>query len=286
MTYPDFSSLDTMLNVKDFTVSKENFQLKYWPEYEMLVTYPQPDKDNLASYYDSEDYISHTDKKASFVDNMYHLVKGVMLKRKLRLIDKYQAKKGTLLDIGAGTGDFCKAAAKRGWEVTAFEPNQNARRLAQKKGVVMQSNLSQLPKNHFDVITLWHVLEHVPNLYEYIKLLKSLLKDSGTLVIAVPNYRAKDAIYYKEFWAAYDVPRHLWHFSSSGLSKLFSKFHFGLKGKHPMVFDAYYVSLLSEQYRKSSFKFIRAILIGLWSNVHAIPSKQYSSLIYTFEKAD
>lgn len=284
MTYPDFSTLNTKLTVKDHTVSNEKFELKYWPEYDILVTYPQPDLDQLSSYYESEDYISHTDSKVSAIDKIYQSVKNVMLKKKLKLLSKHQVQKGHLLDIGAGTGDFLKAAKNDGWIVSGFEPNEKAKSLAEQKGVSIEQDLSILPKNHFDVITMWHVLEHVPNLFEHIDILKTLLKDTGTLIIAVPNYKSQDAERYGKFWAAYDVPRHLWHFSAKGISKLFSDFGFSLIEKQPMIFDAYYVSLLSEKYKSSQLGFLRAILSGLWSNFKAASTKEHSSLIYVFQQ--
>jgi len=285
MQYPDFSRLRTKLTVKDHTVSNEKFELKHWPEYDMLVTHPQPSEETLASYYESEDYISHTDSKASVTDKLYQSVKTVMLKKKLKLLSTYHPEKGTLLDIGSGTGDFLNSAQDDGWIVSGYEPHEKAKSLAVKKGVSIDDNLKTLPKNNFDVITMWHVLEHIPNLFEHIELVKTLLKDSGTLIIAVPNYKSQDAKHYQKFWAAYDVPRHLWHFSATGISKLFSDFGFIKKHQHPMIFDAYYVSLLSEKYKQSLLSFLMAIFNGFWSNLKAVSTKEYSSLIYVFQKS-
>ena len=286
MQYPDFSSFKTRHVVKDYTVSQEEFELKHWQEFDMLVTYPQPSDDVLGAYYESDEYISHTDSKSSFVDRAYQLVKQYMLQRKLMLLEKHQPQKGELLDIGAGTGDFLKAAQDDGWNISGFEPNEKAKSLAQQKGVNILSDLKTLPKGHFDVITMWHVLEHVPNLFEHINLLKSLLKETGTLLIAVPNYNAVDAKYYGKFWAAYDVPRHLWHFSPKGISKLFSQFDFVNIKQYPMIFDSFYVSLLSEKYKKSPLGFLPAFAIGLWSNIRAKRSGNYSSVIYVFEHSN
>ncbi len=283
MNYPDLSSLNTKLTCKDYTVSEEYFQLKYWDEYDMLVTYPQPKLDELDSYYESEDYISHTDSKATLVDKIYQSVKRIMLNKKLEIVSSFNQNKGSLLDVGAGTGDFLNAAKNDGWSISGVEPNSKARSLANQKSILLVEDINQLPTQKYDVITLWHVLEHVPNLFEYIETLKSLLKENGILIIAVPNYKSYDATYYKEFWAAYDVPRHLWHFSSKGIKKLFAQFNFKLENTLPMTYDAYYVSLLSEKYKNSSFQKLKALKTGFLSNLKAKHSGEYSSLIYCFK---
>lgn len=283
MNYPDLSSLNTKLTCKDYTVSEEYFQLKYWDEYDMLVTYPQPKLDELDSYYESEDYISHTDSKATLVDKIYQSVKRIMLNKKLEIVSSFNQNKGSLLDVGAGTGDFLNAAKNDGWSISGVEPNSKARSLANQKNIFLVEDINQLPTQKYDVITLWHVLEHVPNLFEYIETLKSLLKENGILIIAVPNYKSYDATYYKEFWAAYDVPRHLWHFSSKGIKKLFAQFNFKLENTLPMTYDAYYVSLLSEKYKNSSFQKLKALKTGFLSNLKAKHSGEYSSLIYCFK---
>ena len=283
MNYADFSSLNTKLTCKDYTVSEEFFQIKYWGEYDMLVTYPQPKLDELDSYYESESYISHTDSKATLVDKMYQSVKRIMLNKKLEIVSSFNQNKGSLLDVGAGTGDFLNAAKKDGWSINGVEPNSKARNLANQKNISLVEDINQLPTQKYDVITLWHVLEHIPNLFEYIETLKSLLKENGILIIAVPNYKSYDATYYKEFWAAYDVPRHLWHFSSKGIKKLFAQFNFKLENTLPMTYDAYYVSLLSEKYKNSSFQKLKALKTGFLSNLKAKHSGEYSSLIYCFK---
>ena len=248
----------------------------------MLVTYAQPKLDELDSYYESEDYISHTDSKATLVDKIYQSVKRIMLNKKLEIVSSFNQNKGSLLDVGAGTGDFLNAAKNDGWSISGVEPNSKARSLANQKKILLVEDINQLPTQKYDVITLWHVLEHVPNLFEYIETLKSLLKENGILIIAVPNYKSYDATYYKEFWAAYDVPRHLWHFSSKGIKKLFAQFNFKLENTLPMTYDAYYVSLLSEKYKNSSFQKLKALKTGFLSNLKAKHSGEYSSLIYCF----
>ncbi len=264
----------TYLNIKDHSVSGEEFQLE---------TFPQPVADKLSDYYKSEDYISHTDTKRNLLEFVYHSVRQIALKRKLKLINSFNLESKNLLDIGCGTGDFLETAQKVKWNITGIEPNKQARQIANSKtnnSVFEIEHLNKLEPNSFDVITLWHVLEHLPNLEMHTALFKSLLKPSGRLVIAVPNYKSYDAEHYKNFWAAYDVPRHLWHFSRTSISELFGKENLKLVKTLPMIFDAYYVSLLSEKYKSGFMNPFKAFWIGFKSNQKAKQSKEYSSHIY------
>ena len=229
---------------KDHSVSKEIFDLHHNPEFDFLITFPKPSLEKLPSYYESEDYISHTDGKRSLFEMMYHFIKNIALKNKLNLINS-ESQKGKLLDIGAGTGDFLVVAKKDGWQITGIEPGEKPRNIAIQKGISFENDLAKLEDNSFDVITMWHVLEHVPDLEFQIKELKRLIKPNGTIVIAVPNFKSFDANYYGKFWAAFDVPRHLWHFSKTSIEKLFAVENLKLVKIVPMKFDSFYVSLLS-----------------------------------------
>jgi 2-polyprenyl-3-methyl-5-hydroxy-6-metoxy-1,4-benzoquinol methylase len=191
-----------------------------------------------------------------------------------------QSQKGKILDIGAGTGDFLVVAKNDGWETTGIEPSAKAKAIAVSKGVNFADNLSDLESHSFDVITMWHVLEHVPNLDEYILELKRLVKPRGTILIAVPNFKSFDANYYGRFWAAFDVPRHIWHFSKTAINKLFAEKEMKLADVLPMKFDSFYVSLLSEKYKTGKMNFIKAFFVGLKSNHSAKQTKEYSSHIY------
>jgi len=276
------------LKLKDHSVSGEEFELIYNPELEMLETFPQPSKQDLPKYYESEDYISHTDSKRNLLEKAYQTVKEISLKRKLNLINSFQTEEKKLLDIGCGTGDFLKIAQTDGWSISGVEPDKNARELANEKTEHSVSDVDQLlkfPKQHFDVITLWHVLEHLPNLDSQFALFKSLLKPNGILVIAVPNFKSYDASYYKSYWAAYDVPRHLWHFSRTSISKLAKLGDLELVKTLPMKFDAYYVSLLSEKYKSGFMNPIKAFWIAWHSNWVARRTGEYSSLIYIVKRA-
>jgi len=250
-----------------------------------LVTSPQPPISELAKYYETEEYISHTDTKRNLFEKVYHLVREYAIKNKVTLINIEQAK-GSLLDVGCGTGDFINAAKNNGWNVTGIEPNEKARALANTKTdnkVFDILKLESLPAESFDIISLWHVFEHLPELENHIQIFKKLLKPNGSLIIAVPNHKSYDANYYKEFWAAYDVPRHLWHFSQNSIKRLFDKFQMNVIKTLPMKFDAFYVSLLSEKIKTGKQNPFNAFLIGLRSNLKAKQSTEYSSLIYVLK---
>tara|TARA_B100000795_G_scaffold66338_1_gene45412 strand:+ start:13222 stop:14079 length:858 start_codon:yes stop_codon:yes gene_type:complete len=277
-----YKNLQPFLSCKDHTVSGEVYQVMINNEYDMLVTNPVPE--NLEDYYKSEDYISHTDSKKSLLDKVYQVVKNITLKRKLKLINSFETSSKNILDVGAGTGDFLKVCKSNSWKVSGIEPSLDARNIAYKKGINLQENLSEFKKTKFDVITLWHVLEHVENLSEYISILHSLLADNGRLIIAVPNFKSDDANYYKEFWAAFDVPRHLWHFSQTSIFKLFSEVNMVVEKTIPMKFDGYYVSLLSEKYKYGKMNSLNFFYRGFVSNLKARSTKEYSSLIYVLKK--
>lgn len=271
------------LKTKDFSVSGETFQLLHDEEFDMLVTRPQPE--NLDTYYQSDTYISHNDANRTLVDKMYQAVKKFSLWRKTLLIKAYCQNIKTLLDVGAGTGDFLLAAKKRGWSVNGVEPSRDARLRSREKKMELLPNMDLVPRVKFQVITLWHVLEHLPDLENQILKLMGHLEDNGTLVIAVPNFKSYDAEQYKEFWAAYDVPRHLWHFSRGAIDRLFGKYGMKVVKTKPMWFDAFYVSLLSEKNKTGKQNFFRAFFIGFLSNVMGWLTSEYSSIIYIIKKA-
>ena len=286
-----FKNLKPYLNCKDHTVSVEEYSVMFNEEYKMLVTSPVPK--NLFNYYKSKNYISHTDSKKTFFDKAYQVVKKITLKHKLRLINEslrtqnsmYRPEKN-ILDVGAGTGEFLKVCKNNSWKVFGTEPNNDARTIAVKKGIVLERDISKFSNQKFEIITLWHVLEHVENLSEYISNLNTMLSDCGRLIIAVPNFNSDDAKYYKEFWAAFDVPRHLWHFSQQSIHRLFLKENMLVEKTIPMKFDSYYVSLLSEKYKNGKSNFMSALYRGFVSNWKARASSEYSSLIYVIKKQE
>ena len=261
------------MNITDYSVSKEIFHLKYNEKYQLYKTEPIPEK--LGIYYQSEEYISHTDSKKTFIEKIYQYVKKYMLQKKINLIHKYIKNKGKILDIGAGTGDFLKIAQENGWKITGIEPERKARNRAGEKGVSLEENQEKI-NDKYDVITMWHVLEHIPDLENQIIFLKNHLTDNGILVIAVPNYKSKDAQIYKQFWAAFDVPRHI--------QLIFEEKGFKLIETKHMPFDAFYVSLLSEKYKTGKVSYFKGFFNGLRSNLSAIRTGEYSSLIYILKK--
>lgn len=277
-------NLEIYIICKDHSVSGEEFQLLYNVDYDMLITSPKPNDDVLGKYYESKDYISHTDAKRSLFEKLYHVVKSYSLRKKVKLISRLNNGPGELLDIGAGTGDFLVEAKKWGWNIFGTEPNSQAKKLAEQKEIGLASETSNYQNQKFDVITMWHVLEHVPNLQNQIIELRRLLKPNGHLIIAVPNFKSYDAKYYNSFWAAYDVPRHLWHFSKKSIQKLFSEKDIKLEKTLPMKFDSFYVSLLSEKYKNGKMNFLKAFWVGLRSNLKAKRSKEFSSHIYVLKK--
>jgi 2-polyprenyl-3-methyl-5-hydroxy-6-metoxy-1,4-benzoquinol methylase len=294
------NELKPYISCKDYTVSRETFSIFIDEESELLVTTPRPEDQELGKYYESEDYISHSNSKKSFLDKVYQIVRNYTIKQKVKLINSFNETDKKILDIGTGTGDFLAACKQNGWIVTGIEPNTNARTLANEKlrsSSTIYDNIEALKletrpdsyrdqkRGTYDVITMWHVLEHVPNLTEYISNLKQLLKPNGTLIIAVPNYKSFDAIHYKQYWAAYDVPRHLWHFSKRAIQKLFQQENMSVSKMLPMKFDSYYVSLLSEKYKTGNTIFFKSFFIGLKSNWKARTSKEHSSIIYIIKNS-
>lgn len=268
--------------IKDYSVSNESFELLYNLDLDLAFTHPQPNADILPRYYDSPDYISHTDSKRSLFEKIYQIVKNRALKNKLKLINS-EAEKGHVLDIGAGTGDFLSLLKTNGWHITGIEPNDKAKKIAISKGITFASSTEKLQTHSFDVITMWHVLEHVPDVQKQISELKRIVKPGGTIFVAVPNFNSFDAHYYGNFWAAYDVPRHLWHFSKTAIDKLFKVQDLKVVKVLPMKFDSFYVSLLSEKYKTGKMNFIKAFFIGLKSNRYGKRNLEYSSHIYVIK---
>ena len=271
------------LETTDHLVSKEKFRLEYLTETDMLVTQPIPE--NLINYYESNNYISHTDEAKTLLEKVYQTVKKIALKRKRELINKYDNTSKTILDIGCGTGEFLITARKNNWNTVGVEINDEARNKSSKKNITTYKFIEEVKSSQFNIITLWHVLEHLKDLNGTITKISSLLDTEGTLIIAVPNYKSYDANYYKEYWAAYDTPRHLWHFSQRSISTIFENHNLKVVRTLPMYFDSYYVSLLSEKYKTGKSNYLKAFYRGILSNLKAKRTGEYSSLIYVLQKA-
>lgn len=270
-----------------FRGSKEYFQIVECIDCALRITNPRPKEGaELNAYYETEDYVSHTDEDKGLVNKLYLLVRARALKAKFSLVSRHAAGK-SLCDYGAGTGAFLAYAKNKGWDTIGVEPSEVARQQALKKGVVLKApeQRQEIEPESVDAITMWHVLEHLPQLNDDIKFLKSILKNGGKLIIAVPNHESKDAAYYGENWAAYDMPLHLYHFKKSNIAQLGEKHGFALKEVKNMPFDSFYVSMLSEKIKKGKNNFLGAFWRGLISNLAGMGRKKnMSSLIYVLEK--
>lgn len=282
------SAINPLLTVKDYTVSKQEFVIWQCTVCTLRFTQDAPDENSIGPYYKSESYISHTNTSKGLVNALYQKVRAYTLKQKGTQIQKATGlSTGALLDVGCGTGAFLHEMKREGWQITGVEPDRDARSLARKLYRIEPLEASQfynLPAASFDAITLWHVLEHVHHLHSYIDQLKSLLKPAGKLFIAVPNYTSGDAEAYRLKWAAYDVPRHLYHFTPKAMEVLAQKHGLKLIAKKPMWFDSYYISMLSSKYKNGRTNWIGAPLVGLRSNLKALLNTDYcSSLTYVLE---
>jgi 2-polyprenyl-3-methyl-5-hydroxy-6-metoxy-1,4-benzoquinol methylase len=283
-------AIQDVLEVKDFTVSHKTFPVMECTACTLRFTQDVPDAASISPYYKSEEYISHTDTSKGLINRLYQSVRKRTLKQKRKLIEKTTGiKKGALLDVGSGTGAFVQHMQQHGWNVTGLEPDGDARKVAKESNGVELTDISrfyQLPAGSFDAITLWHVLEHVHELHAYVQQLTKLLKPNGRLFIALPNYTAKDAAVYKGYWAAYDVPRHLYHFSPAAVKVLMEKNGLQLQNHIPMWFDSFYISMLSSKYKNGKTNLVAAFINGFLSNLKAMRDvKKCSSVIYVVQAA-
>lgn len=272
----------------DHTVSKKSFEIVFCTACGFKFTNPRPNADEIGVYYDSPDYISHSNSKKGLFNLIYQNIREISLKKKLGWINALKPEGKRLLDIGCGTGEFLNAAKKGGYDVIGIEPSAAARKMGIENyglDIFEESHLNSLQNESFNVVTMWHVLEHVHHLQERVKKIHQLLKKGGYAIIAVPNYTSRDAHHYGALWAAYDVPRHLYHFSPDVIKKLFAQHQFDHQKSIPMTFDSYYVSLLSSKYRNDAFPPITGFINGLRSNLHAKGDpERYSSVVYIFKK--
>lgn len=279
------AAVQPVIRAKDHTVSGETFVIDECSVCTARFTQDIPTADQIGPYYKSENYISHTNTSKGLINGLYQWVRKRTLRQKRKLIQQVTGlNKGTILDLGSGTGAFAGEMKNSGWQVTALEPDADARKVAMDSfGVSLQdtSEFYNLAPDQFDAITMWHVLEHVHDLQGYMAKLKSVLKEKGRLIIAVPNYTSGDAAAYGEYWAAYDVPRHLYHFSPASMKGLVEKHGMKLLACKPMWYDSFYVSLLSSKYKNGKPGLIGAFMNGLRSNLSALSNVQRcSSVIY------
>lgn len=281
--------INPLLTVKDHSVSKEEFVVWQCSNCSLRFTQDVPDEASIGRYYQSSDYISHTNTDKGLINKIYQRVRKHTLNQKADLIIGETAKQGKILDIGSGIGAFLNTMQKKGWETVGIEPDEGARQQAKNLFDLHLNEtnvLEQLSANSFEAITLWHVLEHVHQLHSYVERLKLLLKPNGKIFIAVPNYESADSLIYKLYWAAYDVPRHLYHFAPKSIEALMQQHGLKVSSKKPMWFDSFYISLLSSKYKNGKTKWLGAGFAGLKSNLTAMFNKdKCSSVIYIIEKA-
>lgn len=260
------SEFSDYLVCKDYYASKEDFQLIECKKCGFVLTQDFPSENEIGKYYHVPDYVSHSDTKKGLINRLYHIARSMALKSKAKIINKYSGKdEGMLLDIGCGTGYFLDQMRGEGWAVTGVEKDEGARKFAKEKfdlNTQEHNYVLQLLKGSKDVITMWHVLEHIENLDLMMNRLHDILREDGLLVIALPNCHSLDAQAYEQYWAAYDVPRHLWHFSPDNFELLANKYNFKLVDKKPMYFDAFYISMLSEKYKGSFIASLRGLIKG------------------------
>jgi 2-polyprenyl-3-methyl-5-hydroxy-6-metoxy-1,4-benzoquinol methylase len=278
-----------VFDCKDHSISKETFRIWECNACSHRFTFPVPQEVDIGRYYDAEHYISHSDTSQGIISKLYKAARKFTLSEKRRFVQRQTAlASGKLLEVGTGTGAFLNEMESSGWQTTGLEPDFKARQKAlklYKLPVLEPSQLFELTPDSFDAITLWHVLEHVFDLPGYFRQFAKLLKSSGLLFIAVPNYTSYDAKHYNANWAAYDVPRHLHHFSPGSMQSLAQQFGFAIVKRKAMWLDAFYIALLSEQYRHGRNRFIPAFLHGTVSVFNAIFNRaRCSSVIYVFKK--
>ncbi len=271
---------------RDYFLTAEPFDLIKCTHCGLIFTDPFPDENKLSDYYKSENYFSHPHKRMNLMGKMYDWVKRQNIRSKYKLIHQFKSK-GRLLDIGCGSGDFIHYGKYIGWDVSGVEPDEPARKFAAEKTqkpILPPGQTDIWKADTFDVITLWHVLEHVYDLDKQLREISRLAKQDALIVVALPNHRSHDAKRYGEYWAAWDLPRHLYHFDQDSIRFLFEKHGYSLVQTFPMKWDAYYVALLSEKYKFKKQNYVRAFWEAFLSNRKAGRSKQYSSLIYCFER--
>lgn len=283
--------ISSVMSCVDYLTTKEEFTLCNCANCNFTFTQDFPNESSIAKYYDAPEYISHSDTKKGIINQLYHSARNIALKSKINLVNKYtNTTNKSLLDIGCGTGYFLEEAIKQRWNVSGIEKSESVRNGVNKRlGISVNDSdfLPQINSESKDAITMWHVLEHIENLNETMDHLHRILKKDGTVFIALPNKRSADAIHYKAFWAAYDVPRHLWHFSPSDFGQLAKKHNFELVKEKAMYFDPFYISMLSEKYKGTPLSSIVGLIKGGYFYLCSLfNTKKCSSIIYILKKQE
>jgi 2-polyprenyl-3-methyl-5-hydroxy-6-metoxy-1,4-benzoquinol methylase len=277
------------IRCKDYFISKEDFSIFKCSACGFTFTQDYPEENEIARFYESDDYISHSDTTRSFSDKLYRLARNVMLRKKRRLIISVTGlKKGAILDIGSGTGYFAGTMKKTGWLVRGIEINEKARNFSMsqfKLNILTPDKIPSLEKESFDCITLWHVLEHFHDPFNYFSEISRLLKPGAVCIVALPNCNSYDAKYYDRFWAAWDVPRHLWHFNPHSFSLFSEKAGLSLEKLRSLPLDVFYISTLSEKYKGSGLSFMKGISKAIiFAYLSVFNRQKSSSLVYIMRK--
>lgn len=284
------NDFEPFLVCKDYTVSHDEFKIVACKSCGFKFTSPRPSSFDIGKYYKSEEYVSHSNTKTGLIHKLYHWVRSYTLIKKLQLVMQYSVKQGTILDFGCGTGAFLSVCKKNKWTVYGIEPDADARKIAFNENQIFSAESisefnNQFSEQKFDAITMWHVLEHIHDTDGFFRFIEQRLNVKGALIVAVPNCSSYDAKKYKEFWAAYDVPRHLYHFTPKDIKTLFESKGYKQVKVLPMIFDSYYVSMLSEKYKHGKISYLKAFLTGLRSNIKANKTGlEFSSQIYVFKR--
>lgn len=284
----DSGNISHYLRCRDHFLTGEDFNLEKCSTCGFIFTQDHPGEENSGKYYESDEYASHNDNKG-ISGILYNLSREIMVRKKLRLIRKITGlQTGRLLDIGSGSGHFLSVMKNSGWDPTGIEINEKARKRSVEKfglKVLEPGLLNALEQESFDCITLWHVLEHFQDPFKYASEIKRLLRPGGICIAAMPSSSSCDALYYGPFWAAYDVPRHLWHFNSDTFMKFSAKAGLKITGIHSLPLDVFYISMLSEKYKGSKTHFISGILRGVLFSFRTLFNKyKSSSLVYFLMK--
>ena len=273
----------------DHFISKEKFPIARCGSCGFLFTQDYPEDNDIGRYYESADYISHSDTSEGLINKIYHLVRRLMLQRKRVIIEKITGlKTGTLLDVGSGTGHFAALMKESGWDAKGIEINEKARSFATETfglEIVSPDRIASLTANAFDCITMWHVLEHFHDPQKYVEDILKLLKTGGICLVALPNSSSFDALHYGKFWAAFDIPRHLWHFDPKTFSHFAGKNGLIIERHFILPFDVFYISALSEKYKSSRLPFFKGIVKGFWfAFLTLFNRRRSSSVIYILRK--
>ena len=272
-----------LYTVKDHLASEEYFNL-YWDKQKKIAWTDLGKVKDLNRYYESDKYISHQTENKSIINILYSFSRTIMLRYKFKQLIPFVKPLDKLLDIGCGAGSFLSFMKKKNLNVFGVEKNTTALEICAKKKLKVYNSLESLPNITFDIISLWHVLEHLPQPEEVIEKTHDLLTSKGVLIVAVPNFSSHDRLHYKNNWAALDVPRHLWHFTPEGLEEMFSKAGFKLLKKSPLWLDVFYISFLSEKYKGNNLAFLTGLLRGSYFTFRSLFSKKYSTISFVFKK--